>query len=298
MGAMSEYAVLGPGGVGGLVAAALAEAGHQVVCIARDETAQRLKRDGIRVTSSLLGDFTVQVDAATTLDRPVSACFIAVKATALRESLDRIPPGAVGDGLIVPLLNGVDHVAGLRERYGAERVLPGVIHVESTRVSPGVIEHGSAFARVSLASDTAPAERVAAVAQDVADAGFDVVTDADETTILWNKLSFLATAALLTARYRQTMGQVRTEHRDELERTAREIAAVSGACGGPGDPEHILTTFEGFNADGKTSMLRDVEAGRPTELDAIGGAVLRGAQAHGIPVPTVRGLVDALEGHG
>ncbi|TWP33889.1 ketopantoate reductase family protein [Leekyejoonella antrihumi] len=291
---MTSYAVLGPGGVGGLLAAVLAKHGHEVTCIAREETASWLQATGISLRSSLFGDWVVPIDAVATLDRPVDACFVAVKATALTDSLTRIPREAVGDALVVPFLNGVDHVALLRERYDPARVLPGVIHVESTRVSTGVIEHGSGFARISLASDSAPVERIDGVAGDLAAAGFEVIADSDETTILWNKLSFLATAALLTARYRATMGLVRTQHRDELQATAREVAAVSGACGGPGDAEHILGMFEGFNADGKTSMLRDLEAGRQMELDAIGGAVLRAAQAHGIPVPTVRALVAAL----
>ncbi len=299
---MSEYAVLGPGGVGGLVAAVLAKTGHDVTCIAREETAETLRSSGISVTSSLFGDFTASVAASTVLDRPVDACFLAVKATALEESLERLPSDAIGDTVLVPLLNGLDHVDLLRRRYGVGRVLPGVIHVESTRVETGVVAHGSAFARISLAADAALAPprdaaggtRTDAIAHDLAHGGFDLVTDADAATILWGKLSFLATAALLTTRYRQTMGQVRTGHRDELERVAREIAAVSGADGGPADDEHILAMFDGFNAGGKTSMLRDREAGRPMELDAIGGAVLRAAHAHGIPVPAVQGLVDAL----
>jgi len=295
---MTSYAVLGPGGVGGLLAAVLAKDGHDVTCIAREETAKALHDGGIQVASGLFGNFSVSVDAVSSLDRPVDACFVAVKATALQESLHRIPREQIGDTLVVPLLNGLDHVALLRREYDPACVLPGVIHVESTRVSTGVIEHGSPFARVSLASETTPPDRVDRVEGDLVAAGFEVVRGGDEASILWGKLSFLATAALLTARHRATMGEVRTRHQVELQATAREIAAVSEASGGPGDPQRILDMFNAFNADGKTSMLRDLEAGRPPELDAIGGAVLRAAQAHGIPVPTVQSLVDALAAEG
>lgn len=291
---MTSYAVLGPGGVGGLLAAVLATHGHDVTCVARDETAEHLRHSGIQVRSELFGDSTTPVDAVAGLDRPVDVCLVAVKATALTESLDRIPPEVLGDALVVPLLNGVDHVEVVRRRYRPENVLPGVIHVESTRVSTGVIEHTSGFARVSLAGDTVPGARIRRVADDLSAAGFEVVADAGETTILWNKLSFLATAALLAARHRATMGEVRTHHAAELEATAREVAAVSGACGGPNTPERTIEMFHAFRADGKPSMLRDLEAGRPLELDAIGGAVLRAADRHGIPVPTVRSLVEAL----
>ena len=290
----TSYAVLGPGGVGGLLAAVLARQGHRVTCIAREQTVEQLQTHGIQVSSSLFGDFTATVDAAPSLDRPVDACFVATKATALTEALPRIPPAAVGDALVIPLLNGIDHVAALRRDYEPATVVAGVIHVESTRVAPGVIEQASPFARVSLASDTAAAERIRRVADDLTAGGFEVVTDLDEPTILWSKLSFLATLALLTTRYRATAGEVRTAHHDELVATAREVAAVSGASGGPSDPGPILDFVDRFRAEGKSSMLRDRESGRALELDAIGGAVLRAADTHGIPVPTVRGLVEAL----
>jgi 2-dehydropantoate 2-reductase len=293
---MTSYAVLGPGGVGGLLAAVLARHGHEVVCLAREETVEHLREDGIRVRSGIFGDFTAAVDAATVLDRSVDACFVATKATSLREALTRLPRPAVGNALVIPLLNGIDHVAMLRRAYDPGSVVAGVIHVESTRVSPGTIEQDSPFARVSLASDTTPAGRIRPVADDLSAAGFEVVTDADETTILWSKLSFLATTALLTTRHRATVGEVRTAHHDELVATARQIAAVSGASGGPSDADAILALVDAFRADGKSSMLRDLESGRPLELDAIGGAVLRAADAHGIPAPTVRSLVAALDG--
>lgn len=291
---MTSYAVLGPGGVGGLLAAVLGRQGHQVTCIARDETAAHLKEHGIRVHSDLFGDFTTGVDATTVLDRAVDACFIATKATGLAEALARLPRSALGGALVIPLLNGVDHVAMLRRQYDPASVVAGVIHVESNRVSPGVIDQEGSIGRLSLASDTVPAGRIRPVADDVAATGFEVVSDLDEPTILWSKLSFLATLALLTTRYRATAGEVRTTHRDELVATAREVAAVSGAAGGPSDVEPILDLMDRFRAEGKSSMLRDLESGRPLELDAIGGAVLRAAEAHDIPVPTVRSLVEAL----
>lgn len=292
---MRSYAVLGPGGVGGLLAAVLARRGHEVTCIAREETAERLRRHGISVRSGLFGDFTARVDAAPVLDRRVDACFVATKATSLQESLTRMPTSAVGNALLIPLLNGIDHVALLRRAYGPAGVVAGVIHVESTRTGPGVIEQQSPFARVSLASGTTPVDRIRPVADDLSAGGFEVTTDLDEATILWSKLSFLATLALLTTRYRAPAGEIRTSHHDELVATAHEIAAVSGASGGPSDPQRVLDLMDTFRPEGKSSMLRDLEVGQPLELDAIGGAVLRAAQTHHIPVPTVRALVEALQ---
>ena len=66
--------------------------------------------------SKRFGDFKASVEAAAELRSPVDVCFVAVKATELRSALDRVSRDALGNALIVPLLNGVEHVAALREK--------------------------------------------------------------------------------------------------------------------------------------------------------------------------------------
>jgi 2-dehydropantoate 2-reductase len=290
-------AVLGPGGVGGLLAALLARAGHRVICLAGEETARTLRTDGIRVRSGRFGDFTVRVEADTELREPVDACLVAVKHTSLTAALDRVPADALGDGLLVPLLNGVEHPAALRARYGTDRVAPAVIRVESTRVAPGVVEHGSPFAEVDLAGDPVPRARLDALAAALTAAGPATRVLDDEAAALWAKMSFLAPLALLTTRHRLPLGDLRTRHREELTALVAETAAISGACGGPADPAGALARYDAFPPGTKSSMQRDAEAGRALELDAIGGALLRAAERHGIPAPVtarvVRQLTDA-----
>ncbi|MBK3572163.1 2-dehydropantoate 2-reductase N-terminal domain-containing protein, partial [Streptomyces sp. MBT62] len=128
-------AVLGPGGVGGLLAALLSRAGHRVICLAGEETADSLRSNGIRVRSAAFGDFTAPVEADTELREPVDACLITVKATALDAALARVPATALGDGLLVPFLNGVEHPARLRAHHPPAQVAPAIIRVESTRVA-------------------------------------------------------------------------------------------------------------------------------------------------------------------
>ncbi|MET9454203.1 2-dehydropantoate 2-reductase [Streptomyces canus] len=290
-------AVLGPGGTGGLLAALLARAGHRVICLAGDDTATTLRTAGLQVRSGTFGDFTVPVEADTELREPVDACLIAVKHTSLRPALDRVPPTALGDGLVVPLLNGVEHPATLRTRYRPDRVAPAVIRVESTRIEPGVIEHGSPFAEIDLTGDGVPRERLDALASALADAGPRTRVLDDESAALWAKMSFLAPFALLTTLHGLPLGEVRTRHREELTALVEETAAVSAACGGPADPAQALARYDAFPPRTKSSMQRDAEASRPLELDAIGGALLRAADRHGVKVPVatrvVRELADA-----
>ncbi|MEV6111597.1 2-dehydropantoate 2-reductase [Streptomyces sp. NPDC052109] len=287
-------AVLGPGGTGGLLAALLSRSGHRVVCLAREETAETLRRTGITVRSGQFGEFTAPVEADTELREPVDACLIAVKHTALGAALTRVPPETLGDALVVPLLNGVEHPARLRARYRPDRVAPAVIRVESTRVAPGVIEHGSPFTEIDLAGDGVPRARLDALAAALASAGTVARVVEDETAALWAKMAFLAPFALLTTRYGLPLGEARTRHREELEALVAETAAVGRACGAPTDPARALARYDAFPPGAKSSMQRDAEAGRPLELDAIGGALLRAADRHGVPVPVTARLVAEL----
>jgi 2-dehydropantoate 2-reductase len=255
-------AVLGPGGVGGLLAALTARAGHRVICIAGEETAKALARDGLQVRSRQFGEFTAWVDL----------CLITVKQTALQQALQRIPPESLGEGLLVPLLNGVEHPEVLRRRYRPDQVAPSVIRVESTRVAPGIIDHTSPFVQIDLASATARRERLEAAAQMLTAAGVPTKVQDNEQATLWAKMTFLAPLALLS----------------------EEAAAVSRAAGAPADASATLRFYDGLPAGMKSSMQRDAEAGRPLELDAIGGALLRAAKRHGVEVPVATRLVADL----
>ncbi|MGW3126234.1 ketopantoate reductase family protein [Streptomyces sp. NPDC001123] len=287
-------AVLGPGGVGGLLAALLSRAGHRVLCLSGEETARTLRTTRIHIRSAQFGEFTAPVDADTALREPVDACLITVKATALDAALTRIPPAALGDALLVPFLNGVEHPALLRTHYAPDRVAPSVIRVESTRTAPGVIEHTSPFAEIDLAGAKVPRPRLEALAEALTAAGPATRVQEDETTALWAKMAFLAPFALLTTCYALPLGEARTRHREELASLVAETAAVSRACGAPVDPAQALARYDAFPPATKSSMQRDAEAGRPLELDAIGGALLRAADRHGVPVPVTARIVREL----
>jgi 2-dehydropantoate 2-reductase len=286
-------AVLGPGGVGGLLGGLLARAGHRVVFLARAETAAVLRRDGLTVRSDRYGRFTVPVEADTDLRAPVDVCLVTVKATALEPALARVRPAALGQGLLVPLLNGVGHMAALRDRYPADQVVAGTIRVESYRAATGVVEHASPFVTVELAGRGASGgiDRLAARLGEI---GVDVTVSDDETAILWNKLSFLAPLALLTTHARAPIGVVREESRERMASVVREITAVARAAGGGRSADAVVAALDALPAAMKSSMLRDAEAGLPLELDAIGGDILREAARRGITVPVTAKLVADL----
>jgi len=278
-------AILGPGGVGGMIGALLARAGHRVICLAGEQTVTVLRQQGLRVDSDQYGEFTAAVEADTELREPVDAVFVTVKQTALTEALDRVPAEVLGTAVVVPLLNGLDRLAVLREHFPSAQVVAGTIRIEATRVAPGRIVHTTPFANLELA---APVEEFA---DHLRQAGLGVTLREDESAMLWDKLAFLAPFALLTTRHRTDVDTVRDRHRPELLTVLDEITAVARAAGTPVTAERLLSFFDRVPGPMKSSMQRDAEAGRPLELDAIGGAVLRAGAAHGIATPATARLV-------
>ena len=143
-----RHAILGVGGVGGLIGAALAKSGEAVTVIVRPEALKDYPSE--LSLESPLGSFAVSVERAASITQPFDVLWITVKATQLDAALHAVvDPDRIG--AIVPLLNGIDHVAILRSRYGQER-RAGDIAVESERVAPGKIVHRSPSARLTASS--------------------------------------------------------------------------------------------------------------------------------------------------
>ena len=295
-----RMAVLGPGGIGGLLAALLARRGDRVTCLAPPATAAHLAEHGLELRSPTLGDAKVTVEAATRLDHPVDVVFVTVKATQLAAAVEAVPPELLSDGLVVPFLNGIDHVAWLRRRYPADQVVAGTIRIESTRVGPGLIEHASPFAIVELAAaEPSRREQVEALGARLASTGLDVTIRDDEAATLWSKLSILAPIALVTTWTAAPYGEARAGHWDEVAAVAREIVAAARADGVDLDEAATLAILERVPDAMRSSMQKDAAAGRPIELDAIGGSILRAAERGGTQAPvTARLVADLKARHG
>jgi 2-dehydropantoate 2-reductase len=279
---VTRHAVLGTGGIGGLLAAALARAGAEVFLLMRPEALSRYN-GRLAVESTVLGDFEVEVAATPELEREIDVLWVAVKATQLEAAVQLAPPERVAAATVVPLLNGVDHVALLRARY--KNVVAGAIRVESERVAPGRIRQTSPFLRVELAG----AEPLAA---ELCAAGIETRVRDDEQTLLWEKLAFLAPLALATTALNAPLGAVREDER--YRRCRDEALAVARVEGAQIDAEALQALAAAAPDAMQSSMQKDVASGRQPELDAIAGPILRGAHRHAIPVPATTELVGLV----
>jgi 2-dehydropantoate 2-reductase len=289
-------AVLGPGGVGGLLAGVLDRAGAEVVVVARESTAEAIERDGLRVQSVVFGDFVAHPRAVARLQEPVDALLVATKAAGLSPGLERV---AAEPALVLPLLNGLDHIGVLRERFPAGSVLAGSIRVEADRPQPGVVVHTSPFVLVSMAgSDPAVAPVMRALADTFSHADVTVRVSDSEADVMWSKLVRLNALACVTSAYDVLLGEIRSTPRlrADLEGAIEEASAVGRAEGAHAiDAARAIAELEAAHDTLGSSMQRDIAAGREPELDAIPGSVLRAGARHGIPCPTIERLVALID---
>jgi 2-dehydropantoate 2-reductase len=283
-------AILGPGGVGGFLAAALARAGEPVTVIAREPTAALIARDGIHVESLRLGDFTAHPAAVPRLTEGGTTLVVATKATTLDAALDRVD---AEPALVVPLLNGLGHMERLRERFGLGRVATGTIRIEADRPAPGFITQTSQFLRVDLAP---PTDEVGAFAAALERAEVPAQVLDSEPQVIWGKLVRLNALASMTSAYDLPIGPIRDdpELRAELDACLREGALVGRAEGADVSADAELAELDEAHATLGSSMQRDIAAGRVPELDAITGAVMRAGARRGIATPTIARLYDAI----
>lgn len=313
---MATVAVLGPGGVGGFIAAALARERQQpdaaasargdrsdpaalaherrpdVVVVAREQTAALVAREGIRVRSAAMGDFCARPAAVSRLaaGEAVQTLIVATKANGLAQALERIE---AEPQLIVPLLNGLEHMAILRERFGRGRVAAGAIRIESDRPAPGVIKQTSPSLRIDLAAQAQPArELIGALAERLRSAELPVRIESSEEQVLWSKLVRLCALALNTAASDQPIGWLRSDPqaRARLQACVREAVAVGRAHGAQLSAEATMAELDGAHPQLGSSMQRDIAAGNQPELDPIAGALLRAGASHGLACPTIAAL--------
>jgi 2-dehydropantoate 2-reductase len=286
-----RHAILGAGGVGGLIGACLAHAGASVTMVVRRETLEQYPKQ-IHLESAF-GNFWTRVAVAAEVPA-VDVLWITVKATQIEAALTALKNPEAMRG-IVPLLNGIDHIGVLRAKYGADRVIPATIAVETERVSPGHIVHRSPFARLNVLS--AGRGLLAGTLDQLSQIGFGCRFIDDEPTLMWSKLTFLAPFALTTTAADKTTGEVIADPAwgKLLEACVREACAVAVAERAKVDPEVILRSMRGMPANMRSSMQKDVEQHKAPELEAIAGPIVRSGRRHGIDVPATKELVAAVE---
>jgi 2-dehydropantoate 2-reductase len=284
-----KHAILGAGAVGGLIGTVLSSLGEDVAVVVRQEKLASYPAN--LVLERPLGPLTAPAKAVASLTEPVDVLWIATKTYQLQAALEAVQ---VLPGCVVPLLNGVDHVAVLRARFGRERVVPATIAVEAERTAPGRFIQRSPFVLLNLASSGEPL--LGAIIGQLGKLGFTCQFIPNEQTLLWWKLSFLAPFALTTSASGMNIGEIlaNADWKTKLHSAIAETCAVANASGAELDAQRTRAGFDSAPPAMRSSMQKDLAAGRQLELDDIGGPIVRGGERYGIDVSTTVELMAAI----
>lgn len=297
-----RFAIFGTGGLGGYYGARLAKAGNEVSFVARGAQLEAMRRDGLRVLSKL-GD--VHLEAPRASDDPrelgeAECVIVAVKSWQVGEAAKAMGPLVGAQTTVLPFLNGVEAADQLGAVLGRERVLGGLSKVFSLIEAPGLIRHASLGATVELGElDGSRSARTRELCAAFASAGCEAVLSGDIRSALWKKLVTVSSWAGLGALARSPMGELRKhpETRAMIDRAMDEGIAVGLARGHAmaADLKGELWRYYDDLPEGATaSMQRDIMAGRPSELDAWNGAVVRFGAEAGLETPVHRFTYHAL----
>ena len=284
-----EHAVLGAGAIGGLVGTAVASLGESVTLLVRSE---RLPGYPANVSVERpSGAITAAAKVAVTLANPVDVLWIATKTYQLKMALQAVHSLP---RCIVPLLNGVDHVAVLRAHFGHDRVLPATVAVEAERIAPGRFVQRSPFVNLNLA---ASGEQVlGGIVARLRDLEFTCKFIQNEQTLLWSKLCFLGPFALVTSASGMNKGEIYAdaEWKRKLISAIAEACAVAKASRAEVDAAQIQAITDGLPSSIRSSMQKDLASRRQLELDAIGGPIVRGGERYSIDVSTTATLIAVI----
>lgn len=290
-----RIAVFGTGGVGGYFGGRLAQAGEDVIFIARGEHLKAIRQNGLRV-DSIAGDFVTHPAQATDIPAEVGvvdAVLVTVKAWQVSEAAEAMKPMVGPNTMVIPLENGVDAPDQLAAVLGAEHVLGGLCHVSALIAGPGHIKHVAIPPRIAFGElDGRTSERVERLRQVFERCqGVTVAVPADIRVALWEKFLFIAAISGVGAVTRQPAGVIRSvaETRDMLLQAMEEVAAVAKARGitlSPGIIQKTMSFIDNMPPATMASMQRDIIEGRPSELEAQNGAVVRLAKEVDVEVPT------------
>jgi 2-dehydropantoate 2-reductase len=292
-----RVAVLGVGGIGGYYGGLLARAGHDVFALARGANLAALRDRGlvVRAPGEEWNSAITASDDAGELSSSFEAddlVFVTTKAY----SLDGIAPAvrrfAERGALVVPFLNGVQAADRLVE-LGVPRaqVIGGVTYISAVRIEAGIFERRSTFQRVivgELPNGISP--RTKNIETVFAEAGVEATASEDITLALWQKFVFLASIAAACGLTRLPIGPVRDTSLGArlIERAVREAVAVGRARGIalPEDEEaRVMNSINSLPASAQPSLLLDLLAGSPTEVDVLSGAIARFAEQDNIETP-------------
>jgi len=297
---LTSYSVgiLGTGAIGGFLAAGFWKKGFPVNCIVKESSLDLLKLEGLHVHSTVIGAVHAHPNFSTSLTHAPSILFITTKSTDLLAALDRIVIAIPQKTLIIPLLNGLEHLDVLRKRFPEATVCAGTISIESKYVNPSTIDQPSPHASIELGiNDENSIPLLEATRDKIRTIGIQCSVLRSEPEVLWRKLVRLNAIAITTAATQKPIGEIRSDTvwREKLVACVTEAVAVAKKDGISLSVDAVMKQIDNLPEALGTSLQRDVAAGKANELDSIPMAIVRRGQKFGISCPTILSLANQIK---
>ena len=290
-----KFAIFGTGGVGGYFGGRLAQAGEDVTFIARGKHLSVIQQTGLSV-DSIRGDFVVNPVKATDSTQSVGdvdVVILAIKGWQLDEAILQMKP-LIGDAtVIVPLLNGIEHMEALVSVFGSEHVLGGVCRISAFIAEAGHIKHVGIDPFIAFGElNREMSERVSKLYDVFKNiSGVTVAASENIELAMWEKYLLIAAFSGVGAITRSPVGMFRSipETRAMFRRALEEVVLVANSRGvglTEKSVQAVMDRIDQTQPDTMASMQKDVLAGRPSELESQTGALVRMARAATVSVPT------------
>lgn len=300
-----RIAIVGAGGVGGYLAGMLANAGLDVTLIARPPHVAVLAAEGLVLKTSEREIRVPQIKAVDSIAKlgQVDVVLLTTKTYDLAESLTTLPAHIRRSAIFITFQNGIDNDLLVRNLHSEVEAYPGLAYIVSAKKSPGLIEQSAGPKKFMFGDRLTPEnQKLESLAGIMRDAGIDCTAVPDIEKQLWTKFIWILGFAGVTAALRSPIGTIVNDAwgLDLFAKSVDEGLAVAGALNvpiGESEREMVLAKAEGYKTKGcsaRASLAVDLIEGRPTEIEALHGALLRLSHSVGISVPTIEMLYHTI----
>lgn len=288
--------MVGAGATGGYFGGRLLESGQDVTFLVRKARAETLAKNGLIIRSPM-GDVTLPSPPtvqAGTLDRPFDVIVVSCKAYHLPQVIEDMAPAVGPQTVIVPLLNGVQHLDRLDARFGAEHVLGGQCVIAATLDADGTVRHLNQSHSLTFGErDGTRSERVELIAQAMASARFEPRLSTTILQDMWDKWVFLASLAGITCLMRAPVGDIvaapgGTQAVLALLDDCRRVADAYGHAPQETVLQRARSVLSEQGSTLSASMMRDLEQGGPIEADHVVGDLLARGESKGLDLVMLR----------
>lgn len=294
--------VVGAGAIGGYFGGRLLEKGEDVTFLVRERRKKELESTGL-VIRSVNGDcrFTPQLITKNSEPEDYDVVLLSTKSYQLAGAIEDMRPFVGEKTMVLPLLNGIAHIAQLVEAFGEQSVIGGLCFVETTLDEEGIIIQSSPANQLVYGERTGQqTDRIQRLEQAFSGTKADFVLSEKINQEMWHKYLFITTMSGITTLFEEPIGPIRSLESGQRTIAAllKELEAVMEAAGAPIEPGISNILLERINSLGKemkSSMQRDAEKSKPIEADHLQGYLLAKAKDLNVDVPVLETVFTKLK---